>query len=162
MAVVRLDKIAGTHLASIVGATDMTNGLFVQLGDLVEGSRETYNAEQATVATLGDEFVLHATPEVMYDPRKAGLKDFVLEAGDVGRAYHLTKGDVITLTGDLFASTPVVGQYAIPQVDSMTLDASVDKTDGLNPEPSLVFEVIEETTLGYDMTTAYALRVIKA
>jgi hypothetical protein len=165
MAVVRLDKIAGVHLESIVHTEDMTNGLFVQLGNLVDGETELYEVEvPQTDDDLKKEFLLHATPEVMADPRKAGLKHFVVEKGDAGRAYHLTKGDVITLTADLIDGTPVVGKYVVPQVGSLKLEASEDGLGGSDgqQEVSLVWEVIQKTTLGYDAAEAYVLRAVKA
>jgi hypothetical protein len=168
MAVTRLDKITGGHLESIRHTADLTNGLFVQLGALVNGETELYEVKIATVdADLQDEFLLHATPEVMADPRQAGLKNFKVLAGDQGRAYHKVKGDVITLTVDLFDGVPVVGKFAVPQLGSLKLEASVDGktlgTDGVTAiEPSLVLEVVRKTTLGYDGSDAYQLRVIKA
>lgn len=168
MAVTRLDKIAGIHLDSVKHNADMTNGLFVQLGALETGETELYAVKQATVdADLLDEFLLHATPEVMADPRKSGLKDFVVTSGTAGRAYHLVKGDIITLTDDLIDGTTVVGQFAVPQLASFKLEASADgttlKQDGTTPvEPSLVLQVIQKTTLGYDNSNATVLRVIKA
>lgn len=169
MAVTRLDKITGGHLESINYTAILKNGHFVQLGALVSAETELYNAKLATTdADLAKEFLLHATPEVMADPRLAGLKNFQVEIGDEGRAYHLVKGDVITLTADLFEGTPVVGKYAVPQIGSVLLEASNDgKTlgTGATPasiEPSLVFEVVRKTTLGYDASDAYVLRVIKA
>ena len=168
MAVVRLNKITGNHLESVVHTQNMTNGLFVQLGELVTGETELYHVKTATTdADLKDEFLLHVTPQVDPDPRKAGLKHFVLEAGVQGRVYHLIKGDVFTLTVDLFDGTPVVGEYAVPQIGSLKLAPSADGTvlgsDGTTAvEPSLVLKVERKTTLGYDNSDAYQLRVIKA
>ena len=164
MAVIRLNKITGDHLESVVHTEDMVNGLFVQLGELVEGETELYEVKvPATESDLVDEFLLHATPEVDPDPRKAGLKHFVVEAGTAGRTYHLERGDVITLTEDLIDETPVVGEYVIPQVGSLKLVASADKkADASGIEPSLVLKVERETTLGYENDKAYQLRVIKA
>lgn len=165
MAVIRLDKITGGHLESIKHTAVMTNGLFVQLGDLVNGETELYQvAIPQTDADLEKEFLLHATPEVMADPRQAGLKHFVVEAGDAGRGYHLVKGDVITLTNDLIEGTPVVGQFAVPQTGSLKLETSADGKGGSTGTVavSLVLEVVRKTTLGYDGTDAYQLRVVKA
>lgn len=168
MAVTRLDKITGGHLESIRHTANLTNGLFVQLGSLVANETELYQVKIPTVdADLQDEFLLHATPEVMADPRQAGLKHFIVEAGDQGRAYHFVKGDVITLTADLFDGTPQADQFAVPQLGSLKLEASVDGTtlgtDGTTAiEPSLVFQVVRKTTLGYDGSDAYVLRVAKA
>lgn len=168
MAVVRLDKIAGIHLASVKHNADMTNGLFVQLGDLVAGETELYEVAVPSVdADLQKEFLLHATPEVDPDPRKAGLKHFVVQAGGQGRAYHLAVGDIVTLTNDLIDGTPTVGQFAVPQLGSMKLEASADGAtlaeDGTTPvEPRLQLKVIQATSLGYDNSDAVALRVVKA
>lgn len=165
MAVIRLDKITGGHLESVKHIANMTNGLFVQLGDLVDGETELYDvAVPQTDADLAKEFLLHATPEVMADPRQAGLKHFVVEAGDAGRAYHLVKGDVITLTADLIDGTPVVGEFAVPQTGSLKLETSPDGKGGSTGaiEVSLVLEVVRKTMLGYDGTDAYQMRVVKA
>lgn len=165
MAVTRLDKITGGHLESIRHTANMTNGLFVQLGTLVNGETELYEvAIPQTDDDLKKEFLLHVTPEVMADPRQAGLKHFVLEAGSAGRGYHLVQGDVITLTADLIDGTPVVEQFAVPQVGSLKLEASPDGKGGTTGtvEPSLVLKVVRKTTLGYDNSDAYVLRVVKA
>jgi hypothetical protein len=177
MAIVNLDKVQAKkygNLESVKHSADLTNGLFFALGNLVAGETELREASvinesaSATSASTSEEIVLHASSEVMYDPRKSGLKDFVLTAGDAGRAYHLTVGDIVTLTSDLFTSAPTVGQFAVIAIDgSMKLRPSTDGTalasDGLATiNPRLVFEVIEQTTLGYDGTTAYALQVTKA
>jgi hypothetical protein len=168
MAIVRLDKIAGIHLESVTHTDVLKNGYVVQLGDLVAGETELYEVKIPTTdEDLQQEFLLHATPEVDPDPRKAGLKFFQVEAGDRGRAYHLVKGDIVTLTADLIDGTPTVNKYVVPQLNSLKLEASDDgKTlaqDGTTRvEPSLVFQVIQQTTLGYDNDQAYVLRVIKA
>lgn len=165
MAVTRLDKITGGHLESIVHTDKMTNGLFVQIGNLVDEETELYEVSiPQTDEDLQKEFLLHATPEVDPDPRKAGLKHFVVEAGEAGRGYHLVKGDVITLTADLIEGTPVVAQFAVPQVGSMKLETSPDGKGGTtgDVDVSLVFEVVRKTTLGYDGAEAYQMRVVKA
>lgn len=162
MAVIRLDKITGGHLESIRHTVVMKNGYFVQLGSLVSGETELYTVETAQdEADLKKEFLLHATPEVQADPRKSGLKHFQVEVGEEGRAYHLVKGDVITLTADLIDGTPVVNQFVVPQVNSLKLEASVDGLQG-TAETSLVFEVVRKTTLGYENADAYQLRVVKS
>ncbi|MCY9544701.1 hypothetical protein M5X02_29160, partial [Paenibacillus alvei] len=131
MAVIRLDKISGGHLESIRHTEVMKNGYFVQLGALVSGETELYEVALAqTAEDLKKEFILHATPEVMPDPRQAGLKHFQVDKGDQGRGYHLVKGDVITLTADLIDGTPVENQFAVPQLNSMKLEASPDGLQG--------------------------------
>jgi hypothetical protein len=169
MGVVRLDKIAGIHLESVRHTADLLNGNVVQLGDLVDGETELYEVKVPTTdADITDgEFLLHATPEVDPDPRKKGLKHFKVLAGQEGRAYHLTVGDIVTLTEDLIDGTPVVGQYVVPQLNSIKLEASADGTTADQAGtgslvPRLQFRVERETTLGYENDRAYVLRVVKA
>lgn len=156
MAVIRLDRIAGTHLESIEAPEDIKNGFFLQLGDLVDDETELRQATKVVDPTKG-EIVLHATPEVMADPRQAGLKHFLVEQGDAGRTYHLVVGDRITLTEDLFASLPVVNGYVAPVAGSYLLDAF----DATTEQSVLVFRVTRETTLGYDADRAFTLQVTK-
>lgn len=153
MAIVRLDKIAGTHLSNGRHATDvMLNGYFVELGGLVAGERETYNIT-APADVLTTEVLLHATPEVMYDPRQSALEDFFVEVGEECRLYHLTVGDIVTLTEDLFTAPPAVGAVLSPQVGSYLLGAVVAGA-------RLTLEVIEATTLGFNNVPAFAVRVV--
>lgn len=170
MPIVRLDKVQAAYngnLESIVFGANATNGLFVHLGALKAGETEVHEVVAPSFATLEkEEVILHASPEVMYDPRKQSLADFVLEAGEVGRGYHLTAGDVITLTADLFTATPTVDEYVVPDGNgSMKLTPSADGTasDGGNTyNPRFVAKVIEQTTLGANAQTAYAIKVVKA
>jgi hypothetical protein len=154
MAIVRLDKITGNHLSNGRHATeDMLNGFFVQLGSLVVGERELYNITAPT-DVLADEVLLHASPEVMYDPRQNALEDFFVEAGQECRLYHLTVGDIVTLSADLFTGTPVVGTPVSAQIGAFNLIT-----------PAVVgarftAEVIEATTLGFNRVPAYAIRVL--
>jgi hypothetical protein len=153
MAIVRLDKIAGTHLANGRHATEvMLNGYFVELGGLVAGERETYNIT-APADVLATEVLLHATPEVMYDPRQSALEDFFVEVGEECRLYHLTVGDIVTLTEDLFTAPPAVGDIVSPQVGAFELGAVVAGA-------RLTLEVIEATTLGFNNVPAFAVRVV--
>lgn len=153
MAIVNLDKIAGTHLSNGVHATDvMLNGYFVELGSLVVGERELYNIT-APVDVTTTEVLLHASPEVMYDPRQSSLDKFFVEVGQECRLYHLTVGDIITLTEDLFATEPAVGDIVSAQNGAYKLGATVVGA-------RLTFEVLEATFLGAMRTPAFALRVL--
>jgi len=155
MAVIRLDSINSPHLVSFVAPTKMTNGLFVQVGALVEGESQLREAT-APVDVTGDNIVLHATPEVDVDPRKAGLKHFAVEQGEEGRGIRLVEGDIITLTEDLFATKPSKGDKVEPVNGQMKLDVVS------TPNAKIRFDVIEETTLGYDNDVAFALEVVRA
>lgn len=165
MAIVNLDKVQACYsgnLESMVFDTDVTNGVFAHIGGLkeglVSGDGEVVEAVVPTAESIAtQEVVLHASPEVNYDPRQAGLKHFKLKAGEIGRGYHLTPGDMITLTEDLIDGTPVVGEYVIPQAGSMKLVASKDGAGTY-----FVAKVVEKGVLGFDAQTAYTIRVVNA
>lgn len=167
MAIVNLDKVAGIHLESVQHTSDMTNGLFFHAGDLVEGEQDLVNVKVPSEASYEEEpILLHASPEVMYDPRKSGLADFVLEAGEAGRAYYLEVGDIVQLTDDLFTAAPTVGEYVVPDGNgSMNLAPSADGTQTIGTAtytPRFKAKVIEQTNLGANNDIAYAIRVEKA
>jgi hypothetical protein len=159
MAIVRLDKVRAAYngnLESVKMVAEQTNGVVVKLGGLVAGERELKNGVAVTDVTK-DEVVLVAAPEVMYDARKYGLKDFVIPAGQAARAYHLAVGDIVTFTADLISGAPALGKYVVPANGAFKLAAAADLTGGTR----LAFEVIEVTTLGADASAAFALQVIK-
>jgi hypothetical protein len=149
---IRLDRIAGTHLESVRSADVLRNGYFVEVQDLIVGEKELYTVTEPT--DLANELLLHATPEVMYDSLANSLDDFLVEANEEGRAYHLTVGDIITLTADLFTATPVVGALVVGTVGSYLLSPVATTTTARTQ-----LRVIEQTVLGYTAQTAYALKV---
>lgn len=160
MAVIRLDKVGGQqHLVSFVAPVEMTNGLFVQVKGLVDGERELREAVIPTDVE-GDNIVLHTTPEVDADPRKAGFKHFVVAQGENARGHRLVEGNIVTLTADLFDSIPKIGDIVVPQNGSMKLDVYDALT--ATEHPKLRFEVIEETTLGFDVQQAFAVELVRA
>ncbi|HXW03434.1 MAG TPA: hypothetical protein VD651_04145, partial [Nitrosarchaeum sp.] len=132
----------------------MLNGYCVQLGSLVAGEGELYNITAPT-DVVANEILLHATPEVMYDPRQGSLEDFYVEIGEECRLYHMTVGDIITLTEDLFTVAPTVGTLVSPQVGSYLWGTAVAGA-------SLQGTVIEATSLGFDNRPAYAIRITVA
>lgn len=176
MAIVRLDKVQAAYNGNIVtieSSSAMSNGTLWVLGGLKANEREVFTVSAATNTNVNglDPIVLHASAEYDYDPTKVGLKDFQLAANTPGRAYHLVPGDIITVTDDLFdnVGVPAVGDYVGPSLKVAGLfqklsanNASGTVTNGTNTAvPNLVFKVIENTTLGYDQSSAKALMVIK-
>jgi hypothetical protein len=130
----------------------------VNLGALATGEREVYEVSVAATATLGtSEVLLIATPEVMYEVGK-GLKDFSVAAGGYARAYHLSVGDVFTITDDGIDGTTSVGKYLVPANASLKLAAAADLTGATK----FAAVVIEKGTLGFDAGASTTARVIKA
>jgi hypothetical protein len=159
MAIVRLDKMQASYngnLESVVHNADLKNGSVIVLGDLVAGEREIKQVVVPTSVLAGAESVLLvAAPEMDYDPRKQ-LKDFVNPANEAVRAYHLTRGDIFTVTDDMIVGSSVVGQFA-------SADAGFQvKASTTKPATRTVLKVIEKTTLGFDGLAATAFQVISA
>lgn len=177
MAIVRLDKVQSAYdgnLENIQYSSDISNGTLWVLGTLVDGNREVSNISPVdkTNAVGFDPIVLHASTEYYYDPiLGVDLSTFKLKAGKIGRAYHLTVGDVITITNDLLdnvgGNVLNVGDLVGPSPASAGLYQKADAQgkvkasagDASPVEPKLLFRCIEVTTLSGN--TAYALRVVK-
>lgn len=120
--VVRTDNMQGTDvregLVSIeyLGAdgktpTAIENGNVLKVGALKDGEREIRVGAAVAANTPLNEVVLVASPEVMYDPRKRSLDEFINEAGIPARAYRIHSGDIFSVTKDALAgkSSPAVG-----------------------------------------------------
>jgi hypothetical protein len=186
MSIVRLDKVKAAYngnLESIKYTADLLNGGIWLLGNLATGEREVHDVDPITEAEFEgvDPFVLHATPEVEYDAQKSKLADSVVEAGKVGRAYHLSVGDVITVTADMFDSAPdATNKYVVPSnVNSgqwlPTADGTISITTGSGTtatttvyDSKLVLLYLESDELGYahlssgnSVQSAYAMKVVK-
>ena len=180
MAIVRLDKVKAKnagHLFSIRYTSPIKNGSVWVVTGLAPNEREVFDVAPVT-GSYGsgnmdgfDPIVLHASVEYVWEPYKPKLDQFELAAGEVGRAYLLEEGDIVTITSDMFDTVPdaVTNKYVVPSVvNAGKLKASPngqeDFTDGTNNETrnhKLVFKFLEETTLGIDNSTAYVLLVVK-
>lgn len=168
---VNLNKIAASYNGNIVsfqwdGGVPLQNGTPIVLGSLVTGEIDLYHSTvtgmSGSLATA--ELLLFASPEVMYEAGNAE-DDYYLATGGVGRAYHLTVGDVFTITSGTYEGTAAVGDCIVALVTGTVvtglpgylLTAETAAIAGWR----LVSRVIELTTLGYDGDTAAKVRVIK-
>ena len=105
MAKVFLDKIKATaHIESVVASEDMVNGQFLSRGVLGEDG-ESRVATPATDEASAEVFVADAP--LSYGDPHFDLGKYVVKAGETGRAFHLEKGDVISVTTDLVAGAKV-------------------------------------------------------
>ncbi|UUV45925.1 capsid stabilizing protein [Bacillus phage vB_BanS-Thrax1] len=166
MAIVRKDKLLAGYngnLESVIvhdsadKTLEITNGVFVTLGALLAGQRET---RKANLTKAGDHtkdvFLIHNS-EVMYDERLYKLADFRIRAGKVARAYRLYDGDIFTLTTDLFNGTVKVGDKLI-----VGANGKLGKDDTKVAEAKVVFEVIEDAGFELDMNMgAFAVQVVR-
>lgn len=166
MAIVRKDKMLAGYNGNLESAivhnasdetVEITNGLFVKIGGLMEGEREVVKATLASAADADEEVYFVHNSEVMYDERLYKLEDFVIQAGKVVRLYHLFHGDIITLTTDLFVGTVAVGDKLVAHTDGkLGADATALTT------AKIVFEVIEDSGNELHPTMgAFAVKVIR-
>lgn len=164
MAIIRVDKAQATTAGNLVSfqvpaATTMTNGLVFNLGALVANERELYAISAPAAGTLATaEVLINATPEVMYENSNIALEDFELTAGQTGRGFHMSVGDIFTVTDDLITGAPVVGEFVVAADGVYTLAAAA--ADPGNTR--FLGQIIEETTLGFNQDQAWTFRVVKA
>lgn len=157
---VRLDKcqaVVAGNIESVVHTAELQNGMVINLGALKAGERELRQVATPATATLGSEEVLLVySAEVMYDERLNKLSDFVIPAGTPARAYHLTVGDIFTITDDGITGTTVVGQYVVPANGSLRLAAAADLSGGTR----FAGKVIAKET--FNGVAATVIQVVKA
>lgn len=164
--IVRLDKVlagANGNLEHVLvhnangDQVATSNGVFVELGELVAGEKELAKATLASDATK--EVLLVASPEVMYDERLYKLEDFVNKAGKASRAYYLFTGDIVTFTfGLIHGQEPEVGDKLIVKQDGLLGVAEEAELEGAK----IIFEAIEITNELHHTADAVALRVTRA
>lgn len=131
--IVRLDSLqaiyGGGHIYSVKAAEDVQNGFVGVAGNLVAGEREVRNFDKPGDPAV-NKAVLVAQDEIVYDESsmaKQNLKNFVIEAGKVFRAYDLAPGDVFSVSTDAItalAADVVVGNNVILAADSYKLAES--------------------------------------
>lgn len=162
--IVRLDKVQASYngnIESVVHTANVDNGSICNLGDLVIGETELRALATPATATLAtEEVILIASPEINYETGK-GLKDFTNVANKPMRGYHLTKGDIVTITYAgitcLANDIPVKGNHVIQADGSLKLteSAAIGAT-------SFAGRIIDLTTLGYDSTPAAVIQIVKS
>ena len=105
MAKVFLDKIKATaHIESVVASEDLPQGQFVTLG-VLGGDGESRVVTKATDEASADAFVAEAP--ISYGDPHFDLGSYKAKAGKTARAFHLEKGDVLSVTTDLVSGARV-------------------------------------------------------
>lgn len=144
---------------AVTNGQELTNGLFVKLGKLMDGEREVRQATLAGKADAKEEVVFIHNSEVMYDERLNKLADYRISEGKVARAYRLFNGDIITLTTDLYQGNVAVGDVLIVHTNGKLGKGTETETTGAK----IKFEVIEDS--GYELDPkmkAYAVQIVRA
>lgn len=112
---IRLDKVKGYPVSfyNNVGKA-LENGMFLELTGLYNSGGitdyEAYGVKLSTATPTGT-VVLHASVPVLYDERHLE-SDYVLKEGQIGRAFILEKGDIVTIAKDLVTGNVTAGAKA--------------------------------------------------
>lgn len=105
MAKVFLDKIKSTaHIESVVATDELTNGQFLTLG-VLNADGESRVATKATKEEDAEVFLADAP--ISYGDPHFDLATYKVKPGNTARAYHLEKGDVLSVTTDLVSGAKV-------------------------------------------------------
>ena len=143
--IIRLDLISiGTHARSFVcEEQDLERGLFLNIVGKANNIHldadpdyEAYKVELAKAGNLVGNLMLNTTIPNQYDERKME-KDFVLEAGRVGRGHMIHRGDIVTI--------PTVEGVEVGAL--LGLDANGLLAEG--GEPIAVVEALEDITIPF-------------
>lgn len=111
MSYVFLDKIPATeHIESVVANEDLAMGQWLKLGVLGEDGE---SRAVTAAATADDAEVFLADAPVSYGDPHFDLSTYKVKKGETGRAFHLGKGDVISVTADLVAGAKVGDELTI-------------------------------------------------
>ena len=162
-AVVRTDKMFATdNRAGLVSVryqpgdtmTAIENGTVVKLNGLEDGSREVYKGVTPAAGDAIADIVLIASPEVMYDERKRNLDEFINEAGDIARGYHLHTGDIFSVTKDALVGVeaPAIGN-TVELAAGTKMNVATDATGGA----TVIGKIIDVNVAG--RYTYYAIEV---
>src|SRR5437763_2241465 len=141
---VRLDKVhakKGGNIESVKNlSADMQNGFVFFAEDLSAGEREVKDVIQPLTATItAKSLLLHASVETVYLAGQT-LLDYYLPQGQVGRAYLLRQGDIVTVTDNVITGSTVVGQYVITQNASLQFTSVDNLVVGINFDVKVIYK----------------------
>lgn len=117
-AIVRLDNVAATKNGALIKSvkymgsgstpTAIDNGMFVEIGGLMDGEREVHLA--TTPKASSAYFGIVCTPEVQYDQTgDKSLYTYENEADSVSKVIIFQKGDIYSVTVEALDKAPIVG-----------------------------------------------------
>lgn len=127
---VNLDRVSANAVTeSIVATEKLEQGTFVELGALQEDGevREVKKGEDQT-----KQLVLHVSDGLVYEANKSE-QDFVLEVGQIGRAYHVHEGMIISISKSAITGAVTKGAMVIPSI-ATPLKVDTVATDGIRGE----------------------------
>jgi len=144
---VRLDKVRA-HVDNIYCATDLENGSIIQRTGVMSADGESFQVVAPTdVTNKYAELMMHVSVPMVYDNTRFNEREFFLPATKVGRAYHLYKGDIFSVSTDMLTGAPAVGDTYVPVNGSFKLSkaAAVAQT--------AAFKCVALESIGYGTST---------
>lgn len=157
-------KHIDSYLRNIECGEDLENGNMVTLTGLVSGSIDTWVAATPTDVENQEVFIVDEPVRNLIGGKYAidvqDPREFYIPAGRTARARKAVTGDTCYLTIDGFASTPTVGEYAVPANTQFDLAPASD----LSGDTLVAFKVVAEEKffVGNDTVQGYRLEVEKA
>lgn len=142
----------------------LDNGNIVTAGTLVSGEKDIYTTAAPTDVTSDAMYIVDAIRIDQFEGyRIAGFNDpryFYTNSGDPVRLRKVAVGDRLKVSAAGFASTPTVGEYAVPANGALTLAPAADLTGSTK----IAFKVVESVTIyvGSESVTGYRLECVVA
>ena len=141
-------NISGKNL-SFVSTVELENGMLVHKGDLIEGSKDVYEALIPTASTINSQPVyVVGNPAWNYDTSSSvnqNEDNYVIKAGTVFRVYSLKPTDKFGIADYGINGTPVVGEFVGLQANSAKPVAAATA-----PGTAFVGKVIQEVDMGHE------------
>lgn len=130
--ITNLDKVPYPVPVSIVCDEDLQRGLILEIVGQADNNiwvdgedNEAYKVQLAGADAERGNIVIHTSVPFSYDERDTE-RDFVLEAGQVGRGHYLNVGDEHTLPVDMVSGDLVVGaEVGLAANGTLAVGASV-------------------------------------
>ena len=142
---------------NLVHDAELENGSVLGQGAIDTSIRgnEVFTATTPATANLGSEiFFIAYNDDYGYEDRTTA-SDYKIAAGEIIMGVIPENGQRFVMSEDLFSSAPTVGEYVVPADGSVLFAPAADLTGGTK----LYAKVLQETTIGYDKTTAYKIEV---
>jgi hypothetical protein len=161
MASTQLDHL----LRNVQAHADLDNGAIVTAASLVSGEEDLYTSAAPTDVTADVMYIVDAPKRTLINDKYAldEIKDpreFYTVSGKSARVRKPQVGDTCYLSAAGFASTPTVGQYAVPANGALTLAPAAN----LSGSTTIAFKVVKAHTfyVGSESVTGYRLECVVA
>lgn len=142
---------------NLVHSAELENGSLVGQGAIDTSIRgnEVFTAVQpATAALDSDLFFIAYNDDYGYEEGTTA-SDYKIAAEEIIMGVIPENGQRFVMSEDLFSSAPTVGEFVVPADGSWLFAPAANLTGGTK----LYAKVLEETTIGYDQTTAYKIEI---